>query len=115
FDLRTALLAGLVMATSVGVLGSGHFANPDALLLACTTLTLGLWFRFWQTDQGAWLFASAAATGLAVLAKGPVGLVLPGAVVFFYLLWQRQLRRLIDLRTAEAVLVFILVAAPWYV
>src|SRR5262249_29510679 len=110
-----ALLGAVVLGTSVGVVGAAHFANPDALLLAFTTLALALWFRFWQTDKGAWLYAAAVACGLAVLAKGPVGVVLPAAVTFVFLLWQRQLGRLLDLRGVEAALVFVLVAAPWYV
>src|SRR3954447_20528229 len=92
FDRGTAFLAGLILATCVSFQGAAHFANPEALLLACTTLTLGLYWRHWQSG-GAWLVASAAASGLAVLAKGPVGLVLPFAVIVQFLLWQRQLRR----------------------
>ncbi len=115
FTRHAALLAGVVLATTAGVLGAGHFANPDALLLAWTTWTLGLYFRFWQTGRGVWLYGAAAACGLGVLAKGPVALLLPAAVVVGFLLWQRQLRRLLDLRVAEASVVFLLVAAPWYV
>src|SRR5262249_57876296 len=84
------------------------------LLLACTTLTLGLYWRHWQSGD-AWLVAGAGVSGLAVLAKGPVGLVLPLGVTLLFLLWQRQLRRLLDRRLGEAVLVFVLVAAPWYI
>ncbi len=115
FNTRTALLAGVILGTSIGVLGAAHFANPDALLLAFTAMTLGCYFRYWETRRARWIYASAAACGLAVLAKGPVGLLLPGAVVFLFLLWQRDLRRLLDLHLGEAILIFLLVAAPWYV
>lgn len=114
FDAGTALLAAVILVTCAGVQGAAHFANPDALLLAFTTLALAF---FWLSYDGAaaWLVASAAACGLAVLAKGPVGLALPGAVVLLFLLWQRQPRRLFGLYFWEGVLVFLLVAAPWYV
>jgi 4-amino-4-deoxy-L-arabinose transferase-like glycosyltransferase len=115
FAARTALLAGLILTTSIAVLGASHFANPDALLLACTTWTIALYFRHWQTG-GTWsLYGAAVACALAVLAKGPVGFLMPAAMVFLFLLWQRQLRRLIDLRLGEAFFVFFLVAAPWYI
>src|SRR5262249_52952311 len=114
FDRGTAFLAGVILATCVSFQGGARFANPGALLLGCTTLSLGLYWRHWQSG-GAWLVASAAVSGLAVLAKGPVGLVLPLGVTLLFLLWQRQLRRLLDRRLGEAVLVFVLVAAPWYI
>jgi hypothetical protein len=49
-----------------------------------------------------------------MLAKGPVGLALPGAVVFLFLLWTRQLRRLFRPALGWGLLVFLLVSAPWY-
>lgn len=115
YGLRTALLAGLILATSIGVLGAAHFANPDALLLATSTWTMACFYRWWQMKQAGWLYLSAIACGLAVLAKGPVGLLLPGAVVVGFLLWQREPRRLLDWRLAEAVGLFLLVAVPWFV
>ncbi|MFO0844961.1 MAG: glycosyltransferase family 39 protein [Gemmataceae bacterium] len=114
FGVRAALLAGVVLATSVSVLGAAHFANPDALLLAFSTLTLGCYYRYWQTGRFWWVYGAAVACGLAVLAKGPVGVLLPGAVVFLFLLWQRELGRVFDLHLGEALLIFLLVAAPWY-
>src|SRR5262249_5078237 len=62
----------------------------------------------------AWFVPTGAACGLAVLAKGPVGVLLPALVIGLYLLWQRQLRRLFDCRLLLGVLAFLLVAAPWY-
>jgi 4-amino-4-deoxy-L-arabinose transferase-like glycosyltransferase len=58
---------------------------------------------------------SSIACGLGVLAKGPVGLVLPGAVAGLFLLWEGRLRRLLDSRLLLGVLAFLLTAAPWYV
>ncbi|MFO0879989.1 MAG: glycosyltransferase family 39 protein [Gemmataceae bacterium] len=115
FGLRTGLLAGVLLATSVSVLGAAHFANPDALLLAFTTVTLAAFLRYAETGSRWWIYLAGLAAGLAVLAKGPVGLLLPGAIVFLYLVWQRQLGRLLALPVGEAFLLFILVAAPWYV
>lgn len=115
FGLRAALLAGIILATSIGVLGAAHFANPDALLLAFTTWTMCFYFRYWQGRNPVFLYAAAIACGFAVLAKGPVGFLLPAAIIFWFLVWQRDLKRLVDWRLGEAFLLFFLVAAPWYI
>jgi 4-amino-4-deoxy-L-arabinose transferase-like glycosyltransferase len=113
FGRGPALLAGLALAGNVGYCAAAHFANPDALLTACSVLTLLLFWRAYV--RGGWWFVPAgAAAGLAVLAKGPVGLVLPGAVACLFLLVTGNLRRLLDPRLLLGLLAFALVALPWY-
>jgi 4-amino-4-deoxy-L-arabinose transferase-like glycosyltransferase len=113
FGAATGLLAGLVLASTALFCASAHFANPDALLNACTVLTMLL---FWQGyAAGRLRFGMlGAATGLGALAKGPVGLVLPCAAGFVFLLWERRLRLLWDRRLLRGLLTFALVALPWY-
>lgn len=58
------------------------------------------------------LYASAA---LATLAKGLIGVLIPGAVMFFWLLIFNQWRRLRPLHLPTGVLLFLAIAAPWHV
>lgn len=114
FSKTTGLLAALVAATSPMLIGAARFANPDALLNLFSALTLLL---FWVTLQrpSAWGYvAVGAVTGLGMLAKGPVAVVVPGAIIFGFLLWERRLRVLLDRRLMLSTLAFLLVAVPWY-
>src|SRR5262249_46290385 len=77
FGASAGLLAGLVLASAPGFCGSAHFANPDALLNAFTTLSLFFFWRSYTRSDRRWFFLSATCSALAFLAKGPVGLVLP--------------------------------------
>lgn len=115
FSSTAGLLAGLVLASTALFCASAHFANPDALLNLFTLLTL-LWF--WRSLAGhgrVWSAAGGMSAALAVLAKGPVGLVLPLGVMALFLLWSRKLRLLWERRLLVAVLVFLVVALPWYI
>jgi 4-amino-4-deoxy-L-arabinose transferase-like glycosyltransferase len=115
FGKAAGLLAGLVLASAVSFCASAHFANPDALLNLCTALTLWFWWNDFAGRGRWWFVASGATAGLAVLAKGPVGLVLPSAVTVLFVVWRREWRRLWDPRLVPAALAFLAVAAPWYV
>jgi 4-amino-4-deoxy-L-arabinose transferase-like glycosyltransferase len=115
FHARVGLLAGLIVASTVAFCASAHFANPDAVLNACTALTLVLFYTGYRRGGGWWSLATGVTTALGVLAKGPVGVVLPSAVLILFLMWERQLRRLWDWRMLAGVLAFLVVAAPWYV
>jgi 4-amino-4-deoxy-L-arabinose transferase-like glycosyltransferase len=114
FNRDVGLLAGVVLATAPAFGAAAHFANPDALLTAFTTLAfLSFWHGHEHGGRG-WFVPPGIFTGLAVLAKGPVGLLLPLGVVFLFLLWSRQLGRLWDRRLGWGIAAFLLVAAPWY-
>jgi 4-amino-4-deoxy-L-arabinose transferase-like glycosyltransferase len=114
FDRSAALLAALILAGSIAFCAAAHFANPDSLLNLCILLTMWCSWEHY-TRRGWWLLGAGAACGLGMLAKGPVALVLPMATTALFLLVRRELRRWCDLRLLGAVLVFVLIAAPWYV
>jgi 4-amino-4-deoxy-L-arabinose transferase-like glycosyltransferase len=115
FSKSTGLMAGIVLATTPMIIGSAHFANPDALLNLFTALTL---FAFWRILERptAWGYVFlGAATGFAVLAKGPIGIALPGLIGLLFLIWEWRLGHILDRRLGLAILSFITVTAPWYV
>lgn len=114
FGALAGLLAGLALASALLFGGSAHFANPDALLNACTMLTFLLFWDGYTRDDPGWLAWVGVSTGLGFLAKGPVGLVLPLAVINLYLLWARQWRQWLRPRMLLGVLLWVLVAVPWY-
>jgi 4-amino-4-deoxy-L-arabinose transferase-like glycosyltransferase len=114
FNRTVGLLAGLVLAAAPAFCAAAHFANPDALLNAFTALAFLCFWHGYERGRRGWFVPGGVCTGMAVLAKGPVGLVLPLGVVLLFLLWSRQLGRLWDRRLSWGVAAFLLVVAPWY-
>jgi 4-amino-4-deoxy-L-arabinose transferase-like glycosyltransferase len=108
------LLAGLVLASTVAFCASAHFANPDALLTALTTLTLYLFALDYPRLGARWMLAAGAASGLAVLAKGPVGLALPAMVVCLFVTCDRRVHLLWQPQMLGAIAACAAVALPWY-
>lgn len=58
---------------------------------------------------GAYFFA-----GLAVLTKGPIGLLLPGLIVILFLISQQNYKELLRMKWLGGTVIFLLVAGPWY-
>lgn len=114
FGAATGVLAGVALASAVEFCKLAHAATPDAPLVFFTVLTLTLFWVGHENGGRTWFGPAAAASGLAVLTKGPVGLALPGLVVLTYFAWNRELRRLLDRRLVGGILVWVLVAVPWY-
>ena len=61
-----------------------------------------------------WMIVAWAALGLAVLSKGLMGLVLPGAALFIYMAVQRDFSVLKRMHWLPGVTVFLLITVPWF-
>ncbi len=112
----TGLHSGFVLGTSLLVFAYGRAASMDMLL--ATTVTLGIGLVALRRHAGAGRLAIPAAWicfGLATLAKGPLGLLLPLLVLGGEWLWARDRRGLRELLAPGGLLLFALVAGSWYV
>ena len=112
----TALAAPLVFALSPLVLIWSRTAVSDGLLCALLSLSLLLqWRRFADPDHQRW-FSAWIVLGLAVLAKGPVAVVLSGLTLLLFGLLRQQLGLLWQrLRPLPGLLITALISLPWYV
>jgi 4-amino-4-deoxy-L-arabinose transferase-like glycosyltransferase len=68
-----------------------------------------------EAGRRRWMLAAWAAMALAVLSKGLVGAVLPVAAVGAYVLLQRDWKLLARLELIRGGLLFLAIAAPWFV
>ena len=115
---RAAAITLAVLATCPGLFVGAQYANHDMLVAGLITVAVLCAVRAFEDTQNIakrWLLASWAACGFAVLAKGLIGFVLPGLVVLPWLLAQRRWRHALGLLWPPGLLLFALIAAPWFV
>ncbi len=62
-----------------------------------------------------WFYGLYASAALATLTKGLIGFLVPGAIMFLWLLLYRQWHRLRPLHLPTGTLLFLAIAAPWHV
>ena len=116
---RAAGAAG-VLATSPGWIGWGRTSTTDMFLSSAISLALLAFLLAHHEPQRSRLAAfgrmgMAVFCGIAVLAKGPVGVLLPLLVVGGFLLLSGQWRPwLHPLRLAAMLALFFGVCLPWY-
>lgn len=110
------LHAGFAAGLSLLPFAYGRAASMDMLLAATVTAAIGLYgLRLLGIAGGLAPVLAAAFCGLATVAKGPLGLLLPALVVGGWLAWTREWRWLRGILSPLAIAAFLLVAAPWYV
>ncbi len=131
FSTTVGLLGGLAMATCIWTAVGGRASTPDAPLVFFTTLVLYLFAR--EVVRGSRpggplrlslpaALAIGAAGGAAVLAKGPIGFVIPAAACSMFAAARARaatpaalVSMLGGLRPLTIMSAMLAVALPWYV
>ena len=108
----------LLSASLLFVVSSGAVMTDMALTLGTTLVMVGFWFALRDNVGKTWPWQLLMASGFVIglLAKGPLALVLCGAPIGIWLIWQRRLldgwRRIAWVRI---LLLVLLLSLPWYV
>jgi len=114
FGLRTAALACMILASTLGWIAFAHAAVMDMLFsttLDAALLLLGLWL--WRREQQ-YLYGFYVLLALATLAKGPAAIVLAGLIALAYIVTYREWKTLGRTLYSPALSFFVVLALPWY-
>jgi 4-amino-4-deoxy-L-arabinose transferase-like glycosyltransferase len=118
FGRREGLHGALILGSSLGYLVLGRTNSIDMTLTFCMTATLGFFLmaaRDGERRKRLFYHLFYVFAALTVLAKGLIGIVLPGGIIFSYLLLTRRWRLLREMRLATGTLLFLAVCAPWFI
>lgn len=117
---RTAgILASLVLGTSTLYFVMSHMVSLDLPVTVFISTSLYGFILATQAETASsrrwYLWGAAAASALAVLTKGLIGIVFPGMIAFAWMLVMNEWRQLKQLPILSALVIFFLIAAPWHV
>jgi 4-amino-4-deoxy-L-arabinose transferase-like glycosyltransferase len=117
---EAAVHAFAISASMTWIVANSHFLSLDAGLNLFLTLALCAALLAQNADPGTathrrWVLCGWAAMALAVLSKGLVGIVIPGCALLLASLASRDLGVLRRLRWGPGLLIFLAIAAPWFV
>jgi 4-amino-4-deoxy-L-arabinose transferase-like glycosyltransferase len=118
FGRREGLYSAIVLGSSVGYLFQSRMNIIDNTLTVCMTATLGFFLLASQREEsrkGLYYHLFYLFAALTVLAKGLIGIVLPGGILFLYLLLTRRWGLLREMRLFTGICLFLAVCAPWFV
>lgn len=118
FGRETASYATLLLSSSLLYVLMGHINTLDMgvtffLTLGIVGLLLGQ-TQIEPSKRRNWMMLAWAGLALAVLSKGLMGLVLPGAALFLYMVAQGDFSVLKRMHWLAGLTVFMLIAAPWF-
>ncbi len=113
--LRGAILAGLILCGSYQYIEQARIGRVDMTLCFFETLalfTFARWIFAPDRDRQRYLFAIAL--GLAVLAKGPIGALLPATACSLFLWSEKRLDALRRIAAPGPILLTLMIGLSWY-
>jgi 4-amino-4-deoxy-L-arabinose transferase-like glycosyltransferase len=119
FGRWAAFWSTLILLTSLEFFALSRIVILDMLLTFFLTLALCCFFlgqrgveRGGRKIQFVLMYA---AMGAATLVKGPIGVMLPTAVIVFYLVFTKRWMLVRHMEIPLGISIFLLTAAPWYI
>jgi 4-amino-4-deoxy-L-arabinose transferase-like glycosyltransferase len=113
--------AALALALSPLFFGFARFATLDPALAFFLTAALAAYYlaarddSFSRPSAHRWMLTSAAMLALGTLAKGPVALILGGAIPLAWLATERRLREIAQMPLAWCGLIYAAIVMPWFI
>ncbi len=115
FNKIAGFISAVIFATNVEYVILSRACVTDMVLT--TFMLLGVLFFFYGyiKEKDYFYILSSAAFAFAVLTKGPVAIILPAAAFIVFLFFTKDLGRSKRFPIVRSLLVFLAIAAPWYI
>ena len=117
FGAKAAFYSSVILATSAEYIVLSSVVVHDISLTFFITLALAFFYIGYKDEnyRRRLFLLGYAAMGFSVLAKGPVGVLLPVTIIGLFLIFKRRLNFLKEMQIGMGLLIFFAVAAPWYI
>ncbi len=119
FGETVGLYSALILTTCAQFFYQARSPLQDVPLTLFVLASVHFFVVFDQDRKPWYLYLCGLSAALAVLTKGPIGVVLPAAIIFIHLLVERKLFKfnLADyvIHLPLTLLLFLAVTAPWYI
>ena len=110
--------AALVVVSCAWMFTNSHFLTLDMGVSFFLALSLCCFLLAQDTQephqQAWWMRTCWAAMAGATLSKGLIGLLIPGASLFFYSVINRDIKPWLRMQWISGLSIFLLLAAPWF-
>ncbi len=111
---RTGFWSAVILGTSLIYWCLAKLIITDMSLFLFMNGALAFFYLAYRSERKYLYYPAYVFSGLAVLTKGPIGLLLPGFIILLFLAWQRDYRELRNMKLFSGLLLFLGVCSPWY-
>ena len=108
----TALMAALMLATTEALFLITNDVRTDTMLMGAVMFAIWQWTAFFDSNKTKNIILGSIGLGLALLAKGPIALIVLSAALLPHLILSKKWHWLLDIRMLLALAIVILMLCP---
>jgi 4-amino-4-deoxy-L-arabinose transferase-like glycosyltransferase len=112
---EVAFLSSVILASSLGFFAMARIVTLDMFFSLWLFLSLLCFYGYYRERRPLFIYFFYGTMGLSTLTKGPVALILVGATIFIFLLFEKNLSFLKELKWIKGLAVYLIVIVPWIV
>ncbi len=109
---------GLYGAIATGMalefVSNARYASPEVLFCFFISSSIYLLYFYLKSSKNIYLFTATISSSLAMLTKGPVGVLIVGFVGFWYIVFD-DIKKLKDIKLYIAFLIALIAGSIWYI
>ncbi|MDD4160071.1 MAG: glycosyltransferase family 39 protein [Synergistaceae bacterium] len=114
FGRRAGAIAGAVTALSLLYFAIGTITLTDMPLSFFLTAALSAFYYGHIKGDRRWFLIFYASVALGLLTKGLIAIVLPGGIIFWYIVFTKKWRLIVDALYLPGIALFFIIAFPWF-
>ncbi|MGE4588244.1 MAG: ArnT family glycosyltransferase [Acidaminococcaceae bacterium] len=111
---RAGFLSALVLVSSLEFFLISKSIITDSVLFLFFNAALLFFYLGYRERNGKYYYGTYVFCALATLTKGPIGFLLPGLIIFLFLLTENSWHELKNMKLFSGTLLFLAIAVPWY-
>ncbi len=112
YDKLSARTAAVMLSISQAMFIATNDVRTDTLLMGAVIFSIWQWAAFFDASKTKYVIGAGIGLGLALLAKGPVGLIAVGFAIVPHLVWKKKWRLVFDWRLLLAILIVAVMLWP---
>ena len=111
---KVGFYSAIVLASSFEFFLISKMVITDSLLFFFFSLALISFLLGYEKNESKYYYGIYLGAALAVLTKGPIGILLPGLIITLFLLIKRDFKALRSMKIISGSMLFLIIALPWY-
>ena len=111
---KVGFYSAIVLASSFEFFLISKMVITDSLLFFFFSLALISFLLGYEKIESKYYYGFYLGAALAVLTKGPIGILLPGLIITLFLLIKRDFKALRSMKIISGSMLFLIIALPWY-
>lgn len=112
YDESIARIAAVILATAQALFLMTNDVRTDTILMGAVIFSIWQLAEFFETSRTKNLLLGSVGVALALLAKGPVGLIAVGLSILPHLIWKKKWRQIFDSRILICLFLVALLLLP---